>query len=192
LLRNRSSRLGLGFFEAHNFFPDFMLWLLHDGRQHIASLIQKGLRNLQGSEDPKIQFYALSRTPKPAFQAETLLFDIHSFIVSNTPLAQVTWRGPWELGDLRRGHVFFQPDDRVSYISKVLRVVACNEIGPSNIAQILVCREARYASGYLFAAFSPNLGNLVPGTPYHLPSRGFSSQSPAAGRRPDLGRQWPQ
>jgi hypothetical protein len=57
LLRNQSRGRGIGFFEAGNFYPDFILWLLVDGQQYITFVDPKGLRNLQGIEDPKIGFY---------------------------------------------------------------------------------------------------------------------------------------
>ena len=53
LLRNLSKGRGVGFFEAGNFYPDFILWVLMNGRQHIAFVDPKGIRNL-GPTDPKI------------------------------------------------------------------------------------------------------------------------------------------
>jgi len=35
---------GIGFFEANNFYPDFILWLLTEDRQYIAFVAPKGLR----------------------------------------------------------------------------------------------------------------------------------------------------
>ncbi len=56
LLRNLSRGKGVGFFEAGNFHPDFILWLLADGKQHVTFVDPKGIRNL-GSTDPKIRFH---------------------------------------------------------------------------------------------------------------------------------------
>ena len=56
LLRNMSKGRGVGFFEAGNFHPDFILWLVAGGRQFIAFVDPKGIRNI-GLNDPKIQFY---------------------------------------------------------------------------------------------------------------------------------------
>ena len=36
LLRNRSSGSGIGFFQAGNFFPDFILWVVKDDLQHVT------------------------------------------------------------------------------------------------------------------------------------------------------------
>src|SRR6185312_2603050 len=56
LLRNLSKGRGVGFFEAGNFHPDFILWLLVGGQQHVIFVDPKGIRNI-GISDPKIQFH---------------------------------------------------------------------------------------------------------------------------------------
>ena len=82
LLRNLSKGRGVGFFEAGNFHPDFILWLLSGGKQQVAFVDPKGIRNL-GPTDPKIQFF------KSIKEIEQRLGDtkvvLNSFVVSNTP-----------------------------------------------------------------------------------------------------------
>ncbi len=48
---------GIGFFEAGNFYPDFILWLLIGGKQYVSFVDPKGIRNLEGADDPKISFF---------------------------------------------------------------------------------------------------------------------------------------
>ena len=55
LLRNLSKGRGVGFFEAGNFHPDFILWLIEGGQQQVIFVDPKGIRNL-GPNDPKIMF----------------------------------------------------------------------------------------------------------------------------------------
>ena len=90
LLRNLSKGRGVGFFEAGNFHPDFILWLLAGRQQQVIFVDPKGIRNL-GPSDPKIQFY------KTIKEIEQRLGDpavrLQSFIVSNTPSA--TMRMLW-------------------------------------------------------------------------------------------------
>lgn len=78
---------GYGFFEAGNFPPDFILWLLVDGKQYVTYVDPKGLRQVGGPNDPKVQFY---RTVK---EIERELGDpniiLNSFVISNTPFSQV-------------------------------------------------------------------------------------------------------
>lgn len=54
LLRNRSRGKGIGFFEAGNFYPDFILWLLMDGKQYVTFIDPKGICNLRGFGDDKV------------------------------------------------------------------------------------------------------------------------------------------
>lgn len=81
LLRNMSRGRGIGFFEAGNFHPDFVLWLLDGERQFVTFVDPKGILNTEAFTDPKIRFY---RTIK---ELEARLGDpnviLNSFIISN-------------------------------------------------------------------------------------------------------------
>ena len=117
LLRNLSKGRGVGFFEADNFHPDFILWLLTGGQQRIIFVDPKGIRNLE-SNHPKIQFYETikkieRRLGDPAVR-------LHSFIVSNTPSA--TMRRMWrmEKNEMQKRHVLFQEEDKDSYVGTML------------------------------------------------------------------------
>ena len=118
LLRNQSRGKGIGFFEAGNFYPDFILWLLADGEQHSNFIDPKGLRNIDGINDPKIRFY------KTIKELETTLDDpyvtLNSFILTTTSLPEVSW---WNEGmtkeQFEQHHVFFMTEDRKNYINKL-------------------------------------------------------------------------
>ncbi len=107
LLRNMSRGRGIGFFEAGNFYPDFILWVLEGKRQYINFVDPKGLRYLQGRNDPKVAF---CRTIK---LLEERLGDVNvtlnSFIISGTPYEAVEW---WAEGmsrdEFNKCHVFFR------------------------------------------------------------------------------------
>ncbi|MDQ3816077.1 MAG: DEAD/DEAH box helicase family protein [Acidobacteriota bacterium] len=119
LLRNMSRGRGVGFFEAGNFYPDFILWLVADNRQHVTFVDPKGIRNLQGEDDPKIRFH---RTVK---ELEARLGDpkitLNSFILSNTPYQQVSWwGGGMTLADFEARHVLFTKPAGGSYIQKMM------------------------------------------------------------------------
>ena len=89
LLRNESRR-GIGFFEANNFYPDFILWLVQGRKQHIAFIDPKGITHLKGFSNPKIRLAQLIRKdiePRLNDKAITL----NSYIVSNTALDDVKW-----------------------------------------------------------------------------------------------------
>jgi len=119
LLRNQSKGRGIGFFEAGNFYPDFILWLLADNRQYVNFIDPKGLRNIDGLTDPKIVFH---RTIK---ELEVRLTDpeviLNSFIISSTPFPEISW---WAEGmtkeKFEEHNVLFQREDKNSYIAKML------------------------------------------------------------------------
>ncbi len=126
LLRNMSRGRGIGFFEAGNFYPDFLLWLLTEDKQYVTFVDPKGIRNLEGSEDPKIRFY---RTIK---ELEARLGDpnviLNSFIISNTPYQQVKWwTDDLSKAEFTKRHVLFQPDDKDTYIERLLTTAASEE-----------------------------------------------------------------
>lgn len=119
LLRNLSKGRGVGFFEAGNFHPDFILWLLAGGKQQVIFVDPKGIRNL-GPSDPKIQFYEAIK------EIEERLGDpsvrLQSFIVSNTPSATMRMLWNMEKSEMQRRHVLFQEEDRDSYVQSMLDV----------------------------------------------------------------------
>lgn len=118
LLRNLSRGKGVGFFEAGNFHPDFILWVLAEGQQHIIFVDPKGIRNI-GPSDPKIKFHETikeieNRLGDPSIRLE-------SFIVSNTQSA--TMRKLWnmEKAELASRNIVFQEEDRGTYVQSILK-----------------------------------------------------------------------
>ena len=117
LLRNLGKGRGVGFFEAGNFYPDFILWLLAGGQQQVIFVDPKGIRNL-GPSDPKIQFYETikeieQRLGDPAVR-------LQSFIVSNTPSATMRMLWRMEKSEMQKRHVLFQEEDKDSYVGTIL------------------------------------------------------------------------
>jgi hypothetical protein len=119
LLRNLSRGRGMGFFEAGNFYPDFILWVVTAGRQYVSFVDPKGLRNLEGPDDPKIRFH---RTIK---ELEQKLGDsgviLNSFIVAPTRIPSVSWwNGGMTQEEFEARNVVFQREDQQAYIGKIL------------------------------------------------------------------------
>ena len=82
VLRNRS-RKGIGFFEAGNFYPDFILWLLDGETQHVIFVDPKGLRQSEGWNDPKIEFHhEIKRLER---RLNLVGLRLNSFILSASP-----------------------------------------------------------------------------------------------------------
>ena len=117
LLRNLSRGRGVGFFEAGNFHPDFLLWLIEGSKQRVIFVDPKGIRNL-GPNDQKIRFYETIK------EIELRLGDpevsLNSFIVSNTPSATMRMQWGMEKSEMQRRHVLFQEEDKDSYVGAML------------------------------------------------------------------------
>jgi hypothetical protein len=122
LLRNMSRGRGIGFFEAGNFYPDFILWLLAGDRQYVSFIDPKGLRNLEGPEDPKIRFYLTIKELERQLGDPAVI--LNSFIVSSTDVSKVAWwAGGMTKDQFEARNVLFQGEDRDTYIEKLLRKV---------------------------------------------------------------------
>jgi len=117
LLRNLSKGRGVGFFEAGNFHPDFIVWLLVGDRQYVLFVDPKGIRNI-GQTDPKIQFH------KTIKEIEQRLGDpnvqLESFIISNT--SSYTMRMLWGMDktQMEACHILFQEEDKNNYAEAML------------------------------------------------------------------------
>ena len=124
LLRNQAVT-GLGFFQAGNFFPDFLLWVQDNDRQHLAFVDPKGLHHFDPA-DAKIQF-ATQEIPKLqeiiAKQSPELM--LHSFILSNTLFADLQWStGDFQglaKAQIEELGVLFQADDPDAYIASMMQ-----------------------------------------------------------------------
>jgi len=119
LLRNMSRGRGIGFFEAGNFHPDFIMWLVNGDKQHIAFIDPKGLRNLEGPNDPKIAFYKTVKRLKEQPQLADPHVILSSFIIASTPYNIIKWWGLTK-SELEERNVLFQRDNRDTYISNLL------------------------------------------------------------------------
>jgi hypothetical protein len=120
LLRNLSKGRGVGFFEAGNFHPDFILWLLAGDQQQVIFVDPKGIRNL-GPTDPKIKFYETVKEIEQRLGNDNVR--LHSFIVSNTPSYTMSMLWRMDKGEMQKRHVLFQEEDRDSYVRSMLEVV---------------------------------------------------------------------
>jgi len=101
LLRNKS-KSGMGFFEAGNFYPDFVLWIIEDGIQRISFVDPKGLMKLKPN-DPKITFYKKIKEKQIRLASQPDLKDkviLNSFIMSVTPPQSLSEY--WNMNNIER------------------------------------------------------------------------------------------
>lgn len=119
LLRNQSKGKGVGFFEAGNFFPDFILWLIVGSKQYVCFIDPKGLTRVHGFDDPKVKFHRTVKEIEQRLGDPNVILD--SFIVSNTYQREINW---WSKGavpeqDFTNNHVLFQKEDKDAYIKRI-------------------------------------------------------------------------
>jgi len=118
LLRNLSKGRGVGFFEAGNFHPDFIVWQLAAERQRVAFVDPKGIRNV-GLQDPKNGFYETVKEIEQRLGDSNVV--LKSFIVSNTPSHVMRKQWGIEKDQMTMRHIVFQDEDKDTYIGAVLR-----------------------------------------------------------------------
>ena len=117
LLRNQSKGKGVGFFQESGFYPDFILWLIKDGKQFITFIDPKGILNMNIMDD-KIQFFNKIKEIEQEINDSNIVMD--SFILSNTSYDMMRLRNldvsSKEI--YNQNHVIFQEDN--DYISQII------------------------------------------------------------------------
>ena len=130
LLRNKSKQ-GIGFFDVHGFYPDFLVWLVVGNKQYITFVDPKGIRQLRSFDDPKIQ---LAKTIREEIEPRLNDPDVilNSFIISNTSIREVSyWTGfdnkalfgEKEIMEFNKHHVYFQYEQSETYVKKMLEQI---------------------------------------------------------------------
>ena len=118
LLRNLSRGKGVGFFEAGNFHPDFILWMLvgpkENQSQYVTFIEPHGLVH-EGPASEKILFHKRIKDVEQRLNDPTVI--LNSFILSWTRYPQLQWGTTQD--ELEDRHVLFMTDDRDSYIDKL-------------------------------------------------------------------------
>lgn len=108
LLRNKSRGSGIGFFEAGNFYPDFILWAVSGMQQVVAFIEPHGISH-EGPAHPKIQFHKVIKEIEMRLNDKNLRLE--SYIVTPTMFASVKDRGLTEQ-TWNDEHVFFMANEK--------------------------------------------------------------------------------
>jgi hypothetical protein len=125
LLRNQSKGKGVGFFQESGFYPDFILWLIKDGKQFITFIDPKGILNMNIMDD-KIQFFNKIKEIEREINDSNVVME--SFILSNTQYDFMRSKNHdiSSKETYNKNHVIFQEDD--DYISQII----CSVFGNQN------------------------------------------------------------
>jgi len=114
LLRNMSRGKGVGFFEAGNFHPDFILWMLTGDQQFITFIEPHGLLH-EGPGSEKVLFYQRIKEIEQRLGDPDVI--LNSFIVSWTRYSDLRWNISQQ--GLEDKYVLFMNDDQDRYIDKL-------------------------------------------------------------------------
>jgi hypothetical protein len=121
LLRNLSKK-GLGFFEAGNFYPDFIMWLIDGNKQYVTFIDPKGLRNVDLLHGAKVSFYREIKKLEEKLNDCNIV--LNSFIISTTTYQALTdVQNALTKKELTKKHVLFQKDDRDAYIEQLFNAL---------------------------------------------------------------------
>jgi hypothetical protein len=123
LLRNMSRGKGVGFFEAGNFHPDFILWMLVGGKQYITFIEPHGLLH-EGPASEKVLFYEHIKDVEKRLNDPDVI--LNSFILSWTPYPQLKWGNTQT--ELENKHVLFMKDDPDYYVEKLFTKLKGNPV----------------------------------------------------------------
>src|SRR5574344_216757 len=120
LLRNQGKGRGCGFFEANNFYPDFIMWLIKNDRQYITFIDPKGLMHISGINEPKIQFHKAIKIIEQEMNDNNVI--LNSLILSNSEMEQLSLAkdGISKL-EFNQNNVVFQQDE--DYIQQIINCV---------------------------------------------------------------------
>lgn len=113
LLRNKS-KVGMGFFEAGNFYPDYIMWIAETDKQYITFIDPKGIMMLEKNiNNPKIKFYKtikeLEVRLQPSYTEKQIV--LNSFIMSGTPATDASSFYGVKKTELESRHVLFLEDE---------------------------------------------------------------------------------
>jgi hypothetical protein len=132
LLRNLTKSKGVGFYESHSFYPDFIMWIRRSGKQTILFLDPKGLAHL-GLDHPKLKLHEYLKKEIQK-QIDNPNVKLDAFIISVTPFSILSRMHPQRRIDLenlgRDEHILFQYKDKgiedPSYVERLFKIATNN------------------------------------------------------------------
>lgn len=119
LLRN-SKRTRRWLHRSWQIHPEFILWLLIDGKQHVIFADPKGNPKPWCNRSQNSFFQTIKDIEK---RLGDPIVQLHSFIVSNTP--SHTMRLIWRMAKLQmfERHIVIQEEDKETYVCSILEQI---------------------------------------------------------------------
>lgn len=127
ILRNLPKR-GIGFFDLTNYYPDFILWLIKDGIQHILFVDPKGLIHmLNGFDEEEIKLFNTIKAVEKRCASSNVdqKITLDSFIISVTSKQETdklfSKGRSLTYEDYRSHHILFEEDE--DYIGSMFKMI---------------------------------------------------------------------
>ena len=130
LLRNLSRGKGMGFAEASNFHPDFILWVIQGEKQYITFVEPHGMMH-EDAESDKVKFCnKIKDIEKRLGDANMIL---NSFILTPTPYNGMTWiPRPLQTWIEENKHILFLEEGGENYLPKLFGMIERVDMGSAN------------------------------------------------------------
>ncbi len=131
LLRNQA-KTGLGFMQASNFYPDFLMWIKSEDHEHLVFVEPHGLVH-EKPHHPKIRF-AKDMLPEiqRTISEQCTDLSLHAFILSTSPFAMVGWahedKTLYTKSELEELGIFFPVDEESQYTDKMMAAVLSTRV----------------------------------------------------------------
>ena len=113
LIRNRSKK-GIGFFDDAGFYPDFILWMIADGKQYITFIDPHGMGR-ESISSSKVQLYNRLKVDVES-KLTVPSVALNSFILSPTKYSELADKNA-TIEEWNTNHVLFMDDN--DYIEKL-------------------------------------------------------------------------
>lgn len=130
LLRNLAKR-GIGFFLSSGFYPDFILWVKCENKQHMVFIDPKGIRNCRDFNDEKIQLCTtvIKEIESKIYEDfskndKNIDLQLDAFIVSVSrydDIKRIFGNGNHTKEEFEKHNILFQEDDK--YIKKIFKKI---------------------------------------------------------------------
>lgn len=124
LLRNKARGGGIGFFEAGAFYPDFIVWMVRGGKQHVVFIEPHGLKH-EERDGLKIRFFeTIKHIERRVNEGRADYIALDSFIASPTLMSQLKWGDDWQgLDAFGQRHVLMMKDEPKGYVGRMFRML---------------------------------------------------------------------
>lgn len=143
LLRNLSRGAGVGFFENRGFYPDFIMWIVNNDKQHIVFIEPHGMvfaGPYQDDHRAKLHEALKELAPKIEARSENKDIILDSFIISSTPytnLREIYDDGSWDRMKFTKAHILFlERSEEYDYLKHLFEhVMAVQELSTTSLTK---------------------------------------------------------